>query len=126
MRISDWSSDVCSSDLESRPARHQPADETRSRHQGRRASPLLRGQTSAGGSIIRRYVQARSGLLVVVARAGFLDIGAHEEGPFGHVGRARLGAGQDISVSCSQVRAPPPSDSLIVAKSSLNDTKNSE
>src|SRR3546814_1459226 len=78
MRISDWSSDVCSSDL------------------------------------------------VVVARAGFLDIGAHEEGPFGHVGRARLDAGQDFSVFGSPAPEPKHSDLILVAISRVDDLKVAE
>src|SRR3546814_16346412 len=64
--------------------------------------------------------------LVVVARAGFLDIGAHEEGPFGHVGRARLDAGQDFSVFGSPAPEPKHSDLILVAISRVDDLKVAE
>src|SRR3546814_11551112 len=69
MRISDWSSDVCSSDLKRAEQRNgKTADDIADGERTR--SPLNRGQPAIDGDEARRFADALRGHGVIDERAG--------------------------------------------------------
>src|SRR3546814_16368632 len=70
MRISDWSSDVCSSDLLADPGLVRPGLGEEAEHQRRRERPRLRGEVAAAKDVHAAFLQhlALDGLLQRLAR----------------------------------------------------------
>src|SRR3546814_12463189 len=84
MRISDWSSDVCSSDLLVVVAEHDgPLDGARGDHHLARADgpvPLARLALGRDGDVIGHALDSAEGIVVVVA----VDRGARQQGDIRH------------------------------------------
>src|SRR3546814_16887783 len=78
MRISDWSSDVCSSDLLADPGLVRPGLGEEAEHQRRRERPRLRGEVAAAKDAHAAFLEhlAFDGLLQRLAR---LDEARSEE-----------------------------------------------
>src|SRR3546814_11774731 len=70
MRISDWSSDVCSSDLLADPGLVRPGLGEEAEHQRRRERPRLRGEVAAAKDAHAAFLEhlAFDGLLQRLAR----------------------------------------------------------